>query len=364
MSFGIGCNLEDEGWRRRMLQFSMAKELDAGAKPRAARKGLRGFSLAILLVGAMLTGMWPFEKVSGQILSSEELEAKIASTFGAPPQMKLLDEKGRVWIDPKNHRVVVDGYIAVRKGQLEMFACLQGTKEHESVVAVLCKAATVHAALLAVGAKPGAPTKFEPYVPATGSTIQVHVLYRQSDGSKKIVDARSMIQHAATGKTMTYDWVFAGSGFYKDPETGTESYLAEGGDLICVANFPSATMDLAVRSADSNSGLVFMANTEAIPEQGTPVRLVLEVVDRPPAGLGQSLEPAKGLPTKAAEGPGNAADLQQASPGSVQGKETSAASQAGEGTSQADSKRSPSPAVASPPSSQSTSGDSQGGKGG
>jgi len=303
------------------------------------------------------------EKVWGQILSSQELEAKIASTFGAPPQMKLLDEKGRIWIDPKNHRVVVDGYIAVRKGQLEMFACLQGTKEHESVVAVLCKAATVHAALLAVGAVPGAPTRFEPYVPAKGSTIQVHVLYRQPDGSKKVVDARSMIQHAATGKTMTYDWVFAGSGFYKDPETGAESYLAEGGDLICVANFPSATMDLAVRSADSNSGLVFMANTEAIPEQGTPVRLVLEVVDRPPAGLGQSLESSKGLPTKASEGPSNAFGPPQGSPGSVQGKDPSATNPTGEGTREAESKRSTSPSVASPPSSPSAFGESRGGEG-
>jgi hypothetical protein len=347
-----------------MLQYSRAKERDAQANPQATERRLSGFFLVSLLAGAMLTGVWPLERVSGQILSSQELEAKIASTFGAPPEMKLLDEKGRVWIDPKNHRVVVDGYIAVRRGQLEMFACLQGTKEHESVVAVLCKAATVHAALLAVGAAPGAPTQFEPYVPAKGSTIQVHVLYRQPDGSKRVVDARSMIQHAATGKTMTYDWVFAGSGFYKDPETGTESYLAEGGDLICVANFPSATMDLAVRSADSNSGLVFMANTDAIPEQGTPIRLVLEVVDRPPAGLGQSSDSAKGQPAKASDGPSNPSDLQKGNPEAAKGREVPATNSSGEGNSEAESKRSASPPVASPPSTKPVSGESQGGKGG
>lgn len=351
-----------------MLEFSMAEALVAEAKPCVARNSLRGFSLASLLAGIMLTGVWPLSTVSGQIVSSQELEAKIASAFGSPPQMKLLDEKGRVWIDPKNHRVVVDGYIAVRKGQLEMFACLQGTKEHESVVAVLCKAATVHAALLAVGAKSGAPTQFEPYVPAKGSTIQVHVLYRQPDGSKKVVDARSMIQHAATGKTMTYDWVFAGSGFYKDPDTGTESYLAEGGDLICVANFPSATMDLAVRSADSNSGLVFMANTEAIPEQGTPVRLVLEVVDRPPSGLGQSSESGKTEPVESPREPSNPSDSQEGSKEAPKeapkGAEAPAIIQAGQSTREAESSRSTSPSAASPPTSDSASGDSQGGKGG
>jgi hypothetical protein len=347
-----------------MLEFSMAEALVAEAKPCVARNSLRGFSLASLLAGIMLTGVWPLSTVSGQIVSSQELEAKIASAFGSPPQMKLLDEKGRVWIDPKNHRVVVDGYIAVRKGQLEMFACLQGTKEHESVVAVLCKAATVHAALLAVGAKSGAPTQFEPYVPAKGSTIQVHVLYRQPDGSKKVVDARSMIQHAATGKTMTYDWVFAGSGFYKDPDTGTESYLAEGGDLICVANFPSATMDLAVRSADSNSGLVFMANTEAIPEQGTPVRLVLEVVDRPPSGLGQSSESGKTEPVESPREPSNPYDSQEGSKEAPKGAEAPAIIQAGQSTREAESSRSTSPSAPFAPTSDSASGDSQGGKGG
>jgi hypothetical protein len=353
-----------------MLKLFMAKDLVAAAKPCAIRNRLRSCSLASLLAGAILAGVWPSGKVWGQILSAQELEAKIASTFGVPPQMKLLDEKGRVWIDPKNHRVVVDGYIAVRKGQLEMFACLQGTKEHESVVAVLCKAATVHAALLAVGAKPGAPTQFDPYVPAKGSTIQIHVLYRQPDGSKKVVDARSMIQHAATGKTMTYDWVFAGSGFYKDPETGEESYLAEGGDLICVANFPSATMDLAVRSADSNMGLVFTANTDAIPEQGTPVRMVLEVVDRPPAGLGQSPESEATAITESSRGSSNASDLQNGAKGAPKEQEPPASiksggsTSAGGGTSEAESDRSTSPAVANPSSSDATSRDWRGGKGG
>ncbi|MFM8174746.1 MAG: YdjY domain-containing protein, partial [Pirellulaceae bacterium] len=170
--------------------------------------------------------------------------------------------------------------------------------------------------------------------------------------------------HAATGKTMTYDWVFAGSGFYKDPETGTESYLAEGGDLICVANFPSATMDLAVRSADSNSGLVFMANTEAIPEQGTPVRLVLEVVDRTPAGLGQSSEPAEAERTSPSQGQSTASQLQEGNLEATKRKETPATEKQGGASSEAESKRSASPPVASPPSTKPVSGESQGGKGG
>ena len=74
-----------------------------------------------------------------------ELLAKVEKTFGDPPGMKRLDPVSRVWVDIKKKLVVVDGYVALRMGQLEMFACPSGTKEHESVVGVFAKAYHVHA---------------------------------------------------------------------------------------------------------------------------------------------------------------------------------------------------------------------------
>lgn len=64
-------------------------------------------------------------------------------------------------------------------------------------------------------------------------------------------------------------WVFAGSGFYVDPQTGEKSYLAEGGDLICVSNFPSAMLDLSVKSTDKEAeGLMFEPWTDAFRRGG------------------------------------------------------------------------------------------------
>ena len=51
-----------------------------------------------------------------------------------------------------------------------------------------------------------------------------------------------------TGKNLNIDWVFAGSGFWKDEETGKQHYQANGGDFICVSNFPTATLDLPVHT--------------------------------------------------------------------------------------------------------------------
>jgi hypothetical protein len=75
---------------------------------------------------------------------------------------------------------------------------------------------------------------------------------------------------------MTAEWVFSGSGFFEDEETGQRHYLAESGDLICVANFASATIDVKEESsADSQGGLSYEAWEERIPPLGTKVRVEL-----------------------------------------------------------------------------------------
>ena len=201
--------------------------------------------------------------------------------FGDPPGMTRIDKVSRVWVDRKAKRVAVDGYIALRIGQLEMLACPVGTKEHESVVAVFSKAQVVHAGLLAIGAKTGTPVRWEPaYQAPTGSEIQVLALWIDAAGKKHNIDTRKWVHQLGTEKdTLGTNFVFAGSSMWKDPDTGEELYQAESGDLICVSNFSTATLDVPLDSSQANSGLMFAAMTDAIPEQGTPVRLVLQLIE-------------------------------------------------------------------------------------
>lgn len=77
-------------------------------------------------------------------------------------------------------------------------------------------------------------------------------------------------------RQMKAQWVFAGSGFNTDSVTGEKYYLAEGGDLICIANFATATIDLEIESSAANDGLVYEAYTERIPAIGTKV--IIELV--------------------------------------------------------------------------------------
>lgn len=210
----------------------------------------------------------------------QETKPEESPALGDPKGLKRITKDYDIWIDEKRNAVIVDGQVCLREGQLELFACPKGTKEHEAVVAVNAKPRFVHGALLAVGAKVGTPVRFDPkYEPATGQIVDIWVLWKDEKGENHKIKAQEWIKEAKSGKPMAYNFVFAGSGLFKDDD-GKEYYHADGsGDFICVSNFATATLDLPVESSQDNTGLLFVANTEKIPPKGTKVRLVL--VPRP-----------------------------------------------------------------------------------
>jgi hypothetical protein len=202
-------------------------------------------------------------------------EAVTEQSLELPGLIRLSPEHD-VWLDPRRKLVVVDGIVALRKGMLEMFACPRGTKEHESIVAVLAPPSTIHAGLLAVGAQPGTPARFQPeYQPPTGTEIDIWVLWRDREGQPRKVRAQEWVRQARSKRELAYPWVFVGSSFWVDESTGKRHYNADGGDFICVSNFPTATLDIPVESTQSDDDLLYEAFTERIPAAGTRVRLVL-----------------------------------------------------------------------------------------
>ena len=241
------------------------------------RSSTRRIATGVCALWLALTAVWPTPVRSDEPAASDAETATLKrSKTKDPPGMKRLMPEHDVWIDPKHKRVVADGTVVLREGQLEMFACPKGTKEHESIVAVDAKAYAVHAGLLAVGAEVGTPVQFQPqYKPATGAEIDIQVIWRDANGKVHREAAQDWVRNVETGKAMKYPWIFAGSGFWEDPATGTKYYLAESGDFICVSNFPSAMLDLPVKSSQDTAQLLYEAFTDHIPPLGTRVRLVL-----------------------------------------------------------------------------------------
>ncbi|NND99246.1 MAG: hypothetical protein HKN47_18155 [Pirellulaceae bacterium] len=223
---------------------------------------------------------------------------KAAVAFLPPPGATSISKTGRLWVDRKLRRVYIDGYVAMREGALEMFACPVGTKEHESIVGALAKSREVHAGLLAIGAKPGSPVKFLPeFVPPKGQVIRVWVCWRDEDGKFHVTDARKwVLKNGTDADEMTAEWVFAGSGFWKDPSDGREYYRADGGDMICVSNFSTAMIDVNVSSSAEANDLQYIPFVDRIPKRETPVRLVLTPVVTQAAPAND--HPAKANPAK------------------------------------------------------------------
>jgi hypothetical protein len=183
-------------------------------------------------------------------------------------------------IDGERRRVLVDTYVCRRTDMLEQLVCRKKTKEHEAVFAADIDARHVHAALLAAGATPGSPVKFQPFAKApTGTVIKVTVRYTEK-GQLKVVPGQDFVRNIKTKKTLEHDWVFAGSHLIPDPfdKTKPPFYAANDGDVICVANFEGAMLDLPVLSSKDNEELAYEANTERIPALETPVVLILEPV--------------------------------------------------------------------------------------
>lgn len=159
---------------------------------------------------------------------------------------------------------------------IEVFACPRHTKEHEAIVATAAPARLVHTALLAIGLEPGRPVSFDPeYAAAQGPKVSVRVRWTDEAGRAHDRPAQDLIRSTRTKAALEADWVFAGSVFWKDPADGQEYYQADGGDLICVSNFPTATLDLPIESSQANDALMFEVFEDRVPPRGTAVELVL-----------------------------------------------------------------------------------------
>lgn len=198
--------------------------------------------------------------------------------FPLPDSWKRLGQH-EIWIDFSAKQVILGGHICLEQGLLEMFACPMGTKEHESVVAVLAPADEMHSALLAVGAKPGKPARWEEgrgYIPPSGSVIDIQVRWLE-DKTETIInrDSRQLIQNSSTKEAMDHEWIFGGSVTHVDPETGERFYYANSGEMICVSNFPSAAIDVGIESSSENNNLMFQVFSENTPPLGTKVYLIL-----------------------------------------------------------------------------------------
>jgi hypothetical protein len=231
-------------------------------------------SLAVTL-GSVVNAEDPADR--GEGVNPAAVKKSVLKPLESSKTVLALKKEGGLWIDLKRKWVIVDGSVCLREGPLEMFICPAQTKEHESVITTPIDAESVHTALLAIGAKAGSPVQFQPeYKRATGAVIDIVLVWIGEDGKVNASLAQDWIKKGNTRKTMQYAWVFGGSGYWKNPNTNEKIYYGNDGSLVCLSNFPTATMDLPVESSNNNAGRLYTANTSQIAPLDTPVRIVFD----------------------------------------------------------------------------------------
>lgn len=185
-------------------------------------------------------------------------------------------------LDLKAAKVSFDAAVCLRAGALELLVCKWGTKEHESILHTSCQPSHLHAALLALGLMPGKPARWvggddgrpAVFLSPAGPELNVTLHWKDKQGKPRQADAGSWIARASNKSAAPPKaWIFIGSDILSDG-----AYWADReGEIISVANFASAVIDVPFQSTKEDKFLDFKANTDAIPPRGTVVRVEISL---------------------------------------------------------------------------------------
>lgn len=187
-------------------------------------------------------------------------------------------------VDLAAGKITLDASVCLRQGQLELLLCKKNSKEHESILHTTARPAHLHAALLALDLTPGIAAEWAPLanagkgalLPPRGARVSIQLHWKDKNGRPRQAEAAQWMVGAEKRKdvAMPTSWVFVGSDALPDGR-----YWADAdGDIISVANFASAVIDVPFQSSDKNALLSFQANTAAIPPLKTAVQVVITPV--------------------------------------------------------------------------------------
>lgn len=234
----------------------------------------------------MLSALWAAVVI---VIVSAEPPA-VADDFRPAPSWSAMGKD--LWYDKTNKRLVIRATVALREGSLEHLLCRRHSKEHEAVLATEAEPKLIKAGLLLAGVEEGKPVQFDPkFAAPTGGKVKIELEWTEN-GKTKTALAKEWVKDVRD-KPLSLDWVFAGSSFYTDPITKKEYFGADDGDLITVANFPTAILDLPIASSESDANRGFMANTEKVPPQGTKVTMYLSSASKSQAPVPPAKTEAK-----------------------------------------------------------------------
>lgn len=196
----------------------------------------------------------------------------------------LLNGGGRIYY--RDRMIALNGVSLLQRGPIELFACTEGGKDHESVVRLRCHPEALNLGLILLRLKNGPPpVKLGAAVVAQGDRVIVTIEWRGKDGAVIARRAEELIRRADRDETMPFvGWNFTGSRFLPevDPQTGQpvpgRSVFAATRYRSIITTWRDGTTILDNPLPEAEDDSLYVVNTDRIPPAGTKVRIVL----RPP----------------------------------------------------------------------------------
>lgn len=237
------------------------------------------------------------ESLTKQIsrIRTEAAEKKMRAVAArdASELRRMLDEGG-IQLDTEAKEMTVAGSICQRDTLVEFLAVGPGGRDHESVLFMDCAPSLLNAGFLSLGLSPGRHFEIrerhpsnppgavpfgdeeEPldYYPPMGPRVYIYVSWE--DGDRQVVQrAEDLLVDRRTGELMPRDgWVFLGSRFAVDEETGDEVFVADlTKDLISIWHSHRGNAILDNPHAGGMRDDTYVPRHDLLPERGTPVTL-------------------------------------------------------------------------------------------
>ena len=156
----------------------------------------------------------------------------------------------------------------------------KGTKAHETVLTIDAPPSEVHKALEQLGLKPGKPAKGEGTA-AEGPEVSVYIEVPAGDGPAKKLGVDKLLVDPKTKKPFPKNVKFKFTGSVLTqlaPDKPEKKYGADvSGTLIAIFPVTDETVLQSSLTMKEEKYLKLETNKDALPKEGTAVKLVLEV---------------------------------------------------------------------------------------
>lgn len=196
------------------------------------------------------------------------------------PKTKEVELKNKVRIHPRQQIVEVEGEVIVNEGLIELFACTERGKTHESTVILFCAPSHLQTGLMMLGLQPPTRGEFpgDPLAKA-GDLIDISLSWKIKEGeTEKVVThpIYELIWNTRTKSAMSKQyWLFNGSFFSHDPIAKREVFVADiSGNIVTTLHDPDTIIDSTHELRDDDT--VFFANSNLLPPSGTPITMTFK----------------------------------------------------------------------------------------